>query len=67
MRDKFVCNETNVLNLVAYLNWPFIFEWDVIWCGFKNGYKKYMNFKEIGFCADNVITILDSIGISLTN
>ena len=25
-----------MLNLVTYLNWIHVFEWNVVWCGSKN-------------------------------
>ena len=48
--------------MVTYLKWIAIFEWYVVCCGFKNGYRKgIMSLKEIGMCAQNVITFLGSI------
>ena len=45
-------------NLVTSLKWTPIFEWYVIWCGFKNRYQKDMCLKEVGLCIQNVIIIL---------
>ena len=33
----------------------------MIWCGSKDRYRKDVHLKEIGFHAENVITILGSI------
>jgi hypothetical protein len=35
------------------LIWTLVFEWYVIWCGFKNGHQK-----KIGLCAQIFIIIL---------
>jgi len=35
-----------------------IFEWFVVWRGSINGCQKEMCLKEIGLCAQNMITIL---------
>jgi hypothetical protein len=41
--------------------WPLIFEWHVVRCGSKNGLKKDVCLKEIGLCAQTILTILCSI------
>ena len=43
-------------NLITYLTCTPIFEWYVVWCGYKNEYKKDMCLKEIGLHAQNMIT-----------
>ena len=48
----------DVPNLITYLTCTPIFEWYVVWCGYKNEYKKDMCLKEIGLHAQNMITIL---------
>ena len=47
-----------VPNLITYLTCTPIFEWYVVWCGYKNEYQKDMCLKEIGLYAQNMITIL---------
>ena len=47
------------------VNWTPIFEGYVFRCGSKNGYQKVMCLKEIGLCAQSMITVLDSI-VSVT-
>ena len=53
--------KVDVPNSVVYLNQTSIFEWYMVWCGFKNGYQNDMCLKEIGIHAQNMITILGSI------
>ena len=48
-------------NSVTHLNRTLIFEWHVLWCGFKKGYEKDMCLKEIGPCVQIMITILSSM------
>ena len=38
-----------------------IFEWYVVWCGSKNGYRKDMCLHEITLRAQHMMTILGSI------
>ena len=45
---------------ITYFYRTLVFEWYVIWRGLKNKYKKDMCLKEIGLCAQNMITILSS-------
>ena len=47
--------------LITYFNQTPIFELYTVLCGSKNGYQKDMCLKEIGFCAQSMITILCSI------
>ena len=47
--------------LITYLHRTLIFEWDVVWHGSKNGYRKETCSKEIGLRAQNMITILNPI------
>jgi hypothetical protein len=54
-------NKVEMPNLVTYLNPILIIEWDVVWCGSKNGYQKDMSWKEIGLRAKNVIILLSSV------
>jgi hypothetical protein len=46
---------------VTYLNHTPIFEWHVVWCGSKNGYKKHMCLKAIRLHAQNMRAIMNSI------
>ena len=48
----------DVPNLITYLTCTPIFEWYLVWCGYKNEYKKDMCLKEIGLHAQNMITIV---------
>ena len=43
--------KVDVPNLVAYLNWTHVLEWDVVWCGSKNGYVIDMCLRDIGMGA----------------
>ena len=47
-------SKVDVPNLVTYPNWIPIFEWYVVWCGFKNGHQKDICLKEIGLRAQNI-------------
>ena len=51
----------HVPNSATYLNQTHSFEWYLVRCDFKNGYQKNTYLKEIGLCAQNMTTILDSI------
>ena len=44
--------------LIIYLLCTPVFEWYVVWCGYKNKYEKDICLKEIGLHAQNMITIL---------
>ena len=55
------CDRVDVPNSIVYLNWMPILERYMVRCGSKNGYLKVMWLKEIGLCAQDVITILGSI------
>ena len=46
-----------MLDSVAYLNWTPIFDWYVLWCGFKNVHHKYMCLNESKLCISNMLTI----------
>ena len=41
--------------------WTPIFEWYVVRCGSKNGQQIYICSKQIGLCAQNMLTVLGSI------
>ena len=45
-------------NLVTYLNRTLIFE--LVRCGSKNGHQNNICLKNIGLCAQNLLTILGS-------
>jgi hypothetical protein len=53
--------KVDVPNSVVNLNQTSIFEWYMVWCGFKNGYQKDVSLKELGIHAQNMITIRGSI------
>ena len=56
------CRTDKVDNFYSiFLTRPCIFDCYVIWCGSKIEYKKIKCLKEIGLCAQNMITILDTI------
>ena len=42
------------------ITWTPIFEWYVVRCGSKNGHHNIMCLQEIGLCAQNMLSILDS-------
>ena len=46
--------------LVTFLIKTPIFEWYVLWCGFKNILQKDMFPKNIALCVQNMITIMNS-------
>ena len=48
----------DVPNLVTDLNHAPMFEWYVVWCGFKNEYRKGTCARKIGLRVQNMITIL---------
>jgi hypothetical protein len=48
-------------DLVTYLTRTLVFEWYVVWCGFKNGWHKDMFLKGIGSHAQTMIAILGSM------
>ena len=48
-------------NSTPTIIWTPIFQWCVIRCGSKNGHPIDTCSKEIGLCAPNMLTILDSI------
>ena len=54
-------SKVDMPNSVTYRNQTPTCEWYVVWCGSKNGYQKDMRSKEIGQCAQNMITILGSL------
>ena len=35
-----------------------MFEWDVVRCGSKNGHQNDTCLKELGLCAQNMLTII---------
>ena len=55
------CYKVDVLNAATYLNQIHIFEWYVVRCDFENGFQKDICLKEIGLCAQNMLTFLGSI------
>ena len=54
-------NKVELTNFVPSLNQPPIYEWYVVRCGSNNKYQKYTCLKEIRVCAENMITILNSV------
>ena len=55
-----VPSKINMPNSITYLNLSPILEWCMATCEPKNGYQKGMWLKEIGLCAQNLLSILDS-------
>jgi hypothetical protein len=46
--------------MVTHSNWTPTFEWYMVTFVFKNEHKKDTRYNEIGRCAKNINTILDS-------
>ena len=54
-------NKANMPYSVTSLIGTTMFEWCVVRCGSENAYQKHMYSNEIGLCAQNMMTILNSM------
>jgi hypothetical protein len=63
LKKQYICRSVDIpfFSFFSYYNTVPMFECYVIWCGSKNIYQKDMCLKVSGLCAQNMITILDSI------